>query len=146
MRRAIAYAVLVAGLALGGLPLPTPASAVTHSDGLLGPNAPLPAEAAVWSPDGVLKKGRQRHTYRYQVETDEAYWSLELFVYDPRHHKIASAFQAIGADPMSGRANFRFWSQATRPGRFTIKARLTWGDYDREERWLEPRTFRLRRP
>ena len=146
MRRVIAYTVLVAGLALGGLPLPSPAAAVPRTDGLLGPITPLPAEAAVWSPDGVFKKGRQQHTYRYEVDTDEEYWSLELFLYDPRDRKVASAFQAIGADPMSGRANFRFWSQATRPGTFTIRARLTWGDYDREERWLEPRTFRLRRP
>jgi hypothetical protein len=134
MRRVIAYAVLVAGLALGGLPSPTPAFA-----------APLPAEASVSSSDGVFKQGHQQHAYRYQVETAEEFWSLELFVYDPRGHKIASAYQTTGADPMSARATFSFWSEATRPGKFTIKARLTWGDYDREERWLEPQSFRLRR-
>lgn len=155
MRRVMAcaglVAVLVSGLVVGGPPSLAasslaPSSAAAASGGLLGPGPPLPAEAAVWSSDGVLKKGRQQHAYRYQVETDEPYWSLELFVLDSRNHQVASAFQAVGADPMSGRANFRFWSQATRPGRFTIRARLTWGDYDREERWLEPRTFRLRRP
>ena len=133
MRRVIAYAVLVAGLALGGLTVQTPASA-----------APLPADATVWSPDGVLKNGHQRHAYRYEVETAEPYWSLEIFVLDPRGHQVASDYQTSGADPKSARVTFGLWSQATRPGKFTIKARLTWGDYDREERWLEPRTFRLR--
>ncbi len=131
MRRAIAYAVLAAGLVVGGLPTPAQAA------------GPLPAEASVWSPDGVLKHGHQRHAYRYTVETAE-YWSLEIFVIDPRGHQVASDYQTSGADPKKARVAFGLWSQATRPGKFTIKARLTWGDYDREERWLEPRTFRLR--
>jgi hypothetical protein len=135
MTRAIAYAAVAVGLALGGLTSPAPASA-----------APLPAEASVWSPSGVFEKGAQRHAYRYEVETAEAYWSLEIFVYDSRGRQIAFDNQTSGADPSSARASFRFWSQATRPGRFTIKTKLSWGDYDREERWLEPRTFRLRRP
>ena len=132
MKRAIAYAVLVAGLVVGSLSAPAQAG------------EPLPAEASVRTSDGALEHGSQKHAFHYRVETNETTWSLELFLIDPSGRQIASSYQAVGADPKVGRDVFRFWSQSTRPGRFTIRARLTWGDYDQAVRWLEPRTFRLR--
>jgi len=145
MKRLVAHAVLVAGLLVTSPGYA--ADAAPRTDGLLDfliPPEPT-VDARFWSPDGTLGPGRQTHAYRYRVETDESFWSLELFLLDPKGRRIASAQQASGADPASGRDLFRFWSQGTRPGRFTIKAKLSWGDYDRAERWLEPRTFRLRR-
>ncbi|MDQ4055455.1 MAG: hypothetical protein M3237_22565 [Actinomycetota bacterium] len=149
MKRLVAHAALVAGLALGGLSMASPGyagPAAPRTDGLLDLLTPpqRPAKATVWSSDGVLEEGRQRHAFRYRVQTAEA-WSLELFLLDPNGRQISFSNQQSGADQPNGRDVFRFWSQGTRPGKFTIKAKLTWGDYDQAERWLEPRTFRLRR-
>ena len=145
MKRLVAYAALVASLLVTSTGYA--AGAAPRADGLLDfltPPEPT-VDARFWSPDGTIGLGRQRHAYRYQVEAGESFWSLELFLLDPKGRRIASGFQAGGADPARGRGLFRFWSQGTRPGRYTIKAKLSWGDYDRAERWLEPRTFRLRR-
>lgn len=144
MRRLVAPALLVVGLAVAGFTLPATAD-VPRDRGLLDPVVPpLPAEASVWSRDGTLGNGRQQHSFRYRVTTAEEYWSLELFLLDRRGRQVASAYQNVGADPMSGRDVFRFSSRSARPGKFTIRARLTWGDYDRAEQWLEPHTFRMR--
>lgn len=144
MRRLVAHALLVVGLAVVGLTAPAAADE-PRSRGLLDPLVPpMPAEANVWSRDGVLKQGRQKHVFRYRVETAEALWALELFLVDTQGRQVAFSHQRSGSDPASGRDTFRFWSQATVPGRFTIRAKLTWGDYDQAEKWLEPRTFRLR--
>jgi hypothetical protein len=132
MRRAIAYAVLAAALLVGSATVPAQAG------------DPLPADAGVRTADGTLKHGSQKHAFHYRIETNEATWSLELYLIDPSGRQIASSYQAVGADPKVGRDVFRFWSQSTRPGKFTVRARLTWGDYDQSVRWLEPQTFRLR--
>lgn len=147
--RVISYAVvavgLVLGLVLGATSVPASATAAVRAGGLLGPVGPLPAEAGVSAADGVLAKaGSQQHAFHYRVETDETTWSLELFLVDPRGRQIASSYQNVGGDPMVGRDVFRFWSRGIRPGKYTIKARLTWGDYDQVAEWLEPSTFRLR--
>jgi hypothetical protein len=144
LRRFVAYAVAV-GLAVVALAVPAAAD-VPAERGLLDPvNAPLPAEATVWSPDGVFEQGRQEHGFRYRVQTDEPSWSIELFLVDPRGRQIGFSNHRAESDPASGRGTFRFWSQSTVPGKFTIRAKLTWGDYDRAEKWLAPQTFRLRR-
>ena len=50
-----------------------------------------------------------------------------------------------GHDPNRGRGRFHFCSQSTRPGRFTVRSRLTWDDGEYHEKWLAPRTIRLHR-
>lgn len=103
------------------------------------------AEARIGSGDGVLERGCQRHRYRYRVQAPESQWSLELFLVDPDGQKIASGYEWKGADPARGRGWLEFCAQVTRPGRFTVKARLTWDDGEYHEKRLEPQRIRLRR-
>lgn len=149
MRRHVAHVLLAICLSLTGLAIVSSVAAATagpaqrgHLDPLV---PPLPAEASVSSRNGVIDPGRQSHSFRYRVDTAEEFWSLELFLTDSRGRPVASAYQNVGADPKVGRDVFRFASHAIRPGNFTIRAKLTWGDYDRAEKWLEPRTIHLRK-
>lgn len=99
----------------------------------------------VGSPDGVLRHGCRSHPYRYRVHAEDSDWSLELFLVDRRGRTIANGYEWKDADPAKGRGRFRFCSQATTPGRFTVRSRLTWDDGAYHEKRLEPRRIRLRR-
>lgn len=103
------------------------------------------ATGTVRSPDGVLRHGCQTHPYRYRVRPADADWSLELFLVDRRGRRVGTGYEWQGADPARGRGRFELCSQATRPGRFTVRARLTWDDGVYHAKWLEPRKIRLRR-
>ena len=98
--------------------------------------------------DGTLRKGCHNYGYRYQVTAPTDDWSLETFLRDPDGEGIASGVFLADADAREQRARFRFCRYATRPGRFTIRALLTWyGDLGEEHQvWLEPSRFRLGRP
>lgn len=142
---------LVAGMCLAlGLSLPLAgqgsASPGIDPDSIPVLEEPVKATGKVSSRDGVLEHGCQRHGYRYRVRPHGHDWSLELFLRDRRGKQVATGWEWKGGDPRRGRGHFEFCSQSTRPGRFTVKARLTWDDGDYHERWLEPRTIRLRRP
>lgn len=103
------------------------------------------ADGGVRSHDGVLERGCQSHPYRYRVEAGESDWSLELFLVDRRGRTVANGYEWKDADPAQGRGRFRFCSQVTKPGRFTVRARLTWDDGAYHETRLEPVRIRLRR-
>ena len=103
------------------------------------------ASGTVRSPDGILERGCQRHPYRYRVRPADSDWSLELSLADPRGRRVATGYEWQGADPARGRGSFEFCAQASRPGTFTVRARLTWDDGAYHEKRLEPRTIRLRR-
>lgn len=138
---ALATALAVAAMLLA--PLPGTAAPVEEELHELSHES---ATGSVRSPDGVLKRGCQRHPYRYRVRASESDWSLELFLIDRRGRTVANGYEWKGADPAKGRGRFRFCSQATRPGRFTVRSRLTWDDGAYHEKRLEPRRIRLRRP
>ncbi len=95
--------------------------------------------------DRPLRKGCHTYRYSYELHPPEGIWALETFIRGPGGKRLASDGLLGGYDPESGTRPFRLCKVTTRYGRFTIKAKLTWGDYDRTERWLEPRTLRLRR-
>jgi len=102
------------------------------------------AGGAVRSPDGTLERGCQRHDYSYRVNARGHDWSQELFLVDPDGQQIANGYEWNGRDPARGRGQFRFCGQSTQPGRFTVRARLTWEDGAYHERWLERRSLHLR--
>ena len=102
----------------------------------------------VWSPNGVLTKGCHGHRYRYALDVPAGdSWALDLALVDRRGKVVASGFELKGADPQRGTGRFMFCSGGVRPGRFKVKAELTWSHYSEEHHVrAKPKTLRLRRP
>lgn len=136
---------LVAGLAAGLLAVTSPASALPGPAGGLHSLEHVRATGSVHSADGSFQKGCQSHRYGYRVRPRGSDWSLEVFLIDRRGKQVATGYEWKGSDPRRGHGRFHFCSQATRPGRFTVRSRLTWDDGREHQKWLEPRTIRLRR-
>lgn len=139
--RRLAAAVLSLA-ALGATP---PASALTSPEQQLHKLQHVRATGSVHSRDGAFERGCQTHPYRYRVRPKGSDWSLELFLIGPRGKQVSTGYEWKGDDPRQGRGRFRFCAQATRPGKFTVRSRLTWDDGAYHEKWLEPRTIRLHR-
>lgn len=98
--------------------------------------------------DGVLRSGCHRYRYRYRFTPPTHDWVVETFLVDPRGEKIASNAYDSDVDPVANRrAHFAFCRYVTRPGRFSIHAKLIWydGSGDGHKVWLVPSHFRLRR-
>jgi hypothetical protein len=134
-----------AALTLAALAVTPPASALTNPQEQLHGLQHVRATGSVHSGNGVFERGCQSHAYRYSVRPGGSDWSLELFLVGPRGKRVSTGYEWKGRDPRQGRGRFRFCSQATRPGKFTVRSRLTWDDGAYHERWLEPRTIRLHR-
>ena len=102
----------------------------------------------VWSPDGVLAKGCHGHRYRYALDVPAGdSWALDVALVNRRGRVVASGFELKGADPKQGKGRFMFCSDGVRPGRYKIKAELTWSHYSEEHHvQATPKTLRLRRP
>ena len=132
-------------LAAGTLMVAAPATAVPDPGATLHSLEHVKATGEVRSRDGRFERGCQSHGYRYEVRPHGSDWSLELFLIDSRGKRIANGYEWKGADPREGRGRFEFCAQSTRPGKFTVRSRLTWDDGEYHEKWLEPRTIRLRR-
>ena len=139
--RRLAAAVLTAA----ALAVTPPAIALPDAEDELHSLQHVRATGSVHSSDGVFERGCQSHGYRYRVRAEGSDWSLELFLIDPRGKQIATGYEWKGSDPKRGRGRFEFCAQATRPGKFTVRSRLTWDDGQYHEKRLEPRTIRLRR-
>lgn len=136
---------IVAALAISVLAVMSPAGAVADPADELHSLEHVRATGAVHSRDGVLKRGCQSHPYRYRVRPGGSDWSLEVFLIGPRGKHISTGYEWKGRDPRRGHGHFDFCAQATRPGRFTVRSRLTWDDGRYHEKWLAPRTIRLHR-
>ena len=139
--RRLAAAILTAGV----LAAVSPASAQPNPADELHSLQHVRATGSVHSGDGRFEHGCQSHPYRYRVRPRGSDWSLEIFLIDPRGKQIATGYEWKGADPKRGRGRFEFCSQSTRPGKFRVRSRLTWDDGMEHQKWLEPRTIRLRR-
>ena len=156
-------AVLAGASLVTGLLATAPASAERRSDpvsGLvgqvLGPPSSGPdggqrrsgaALGSTAAADGVLRQGCHNHYYRYVVRVTTDDWTLETFLDDRTGDTIASGTYIADSDARRARKVFRFCRWSTRPGRFTIRAKLTWYTDSGEHRgWFEPSHFRLRRP
>jgi hypothetical protein len=97
--------------------------------------------------DRTLRPACHDYRYRYIVKAPTDDWTLETFLIDPRGDGLGSGSFMSESDPRRGRPSFRICRAATRPGRFTIRAKLIW--YDGSEAnpvKFTPTHFRLRRP
>ena len=155
-------AVLAAGLGWGLLSA-APTAAATPTDPVSGLVAALADPPEDGSPDpadrrarrdyghtrasdGVLRSGCRNYGYRYRIKVRTNDWTLETFLRDPRGETIASGAYTADADPKRGPAYFRLCRYTTQPGRFTIRAKLTFYNATGEHTaWFERTSFRLRR-
>ena len=137
--------VAAAALVAAALAVMSPASALSGPGHELHSLQHVRATGSVHSGDGRFEKGCQSHGYRYRVRPGGSDWSLELFLIGPRGQQVSTGYEFNGHDPKRGHGRFHFCSQPTRPGRFTVRSRLTWDDGQYHEKWLEPRTIRLHR-
>jgi hypothetical protein len=96
--------------------------------------------------DGVLRTGCRNYRYTYTVSPPTGDWTLETYLRDRTGESIASGAFMSNADAATQSSRFRFCRHGTRPGRFTIEAKLIWYDDEGDHLvWLEPSTFRLTR-
>ena len=144
-RMATARLLAAAALAVGSLAIASPATSLSDPESELHSLQHVRATGSVHSGDGAFRQGCQSHGYRYRVRPGGSDWSLELFLIGPRGKQVSTGYEWKGRDPKRGRGRFEFCSQSTRPGKFTVRSRLTWDDGEYHEKWLEPRTIRLRR-
>ena len=144
-RRAPARLLAAAALAVGSLAIASPATSLSDPEAQLHSLQHVRATGSVHSGDGAFERGCQSHGYRYRVRPSGSDWSLELFLIGPGGKQVSTGYEWKGRDPKRGRGHFDFCSQSTRPGKFTVRSRLTWDDGEYHEKWLEPRTIRLRR-
>jgi hypothetical protein len=101
----------------------------------------------------LLRQGCHRYGYHYVVRPGSADWMLETWLRDPRGRSRGAGDFAAGSDPRHGRASFGICRADVVPGRFTIRARLSWWTPGmlptdppvRHACWLKPAHPRLRR-
>jgi hypothetical protein len=157
LRRRLGGPVLAAGLALATL-VGTPGAmaagpASEPGADLLGPSPTAGSEPPqrrsygyTSAEDGTLRAGCHDYHYRYVLRTPTDDWTLETFLRDPTGDTIASGVYSSDSEPRRGRGVFRFCRYSTRPGRFTIRAKVHWYDGSEDHLvWLDPSHFRLRR-
>jgi hypothetical protein len=132
MPRLVLALVLLLGLAALGTTTPAGASEVGGS---------------VQATDAKLRRGCHTYSFDYAVQTPYDDWSLETTVVDSRGEGVASHAFLGPYDPQAQRATYRLCRWATRPGRFTVRAKLVAYDDPSEgtEVLLPEATFRLRR-
>jgi hypothetical protein len=80
-------------------------------------------------------------------------WLLETWLFDPRGRARGSGDLAPGSDPRRGHGRFGVCRSTVVPGRFTIRAHVTWytpgmlptDPSVEHRRWFKPAHFRLHR-
>jgi hypothetical protein len=136
---ATSAALLTAGLLAGSV---TPAAAHTGAE-----KHDMAQYARTWAKDQVLRPGCRSYTYRYKVSppSDQA-WGLETFLVGPGGDSVSSGALHSGSDRRKGRDTFEFCSTSTRPGKFKIRAKLTYYvGFTAHDGWADRTRFRLRR-
>ena len=117
------------------------------------------AYGRTWERDGVLRSGCHHYRYHYVVNTPTHDWTLETFLVGPGGKHLASGAFSSQSDPERARTTWtRICRTSTRPGRFTIRAKVTWythkpgplglpgtGTTTKHVAWYTPSHFRLHR-
>lgn len=118
---------------------PTPTATPTSTE--------PPASATVSSPDGRLRKGCKRYLMTYEIIAPSEEWVLEVSVVDRTGSGLASFALIGGTEPKAGKDDFRICRWATVPGKFRIRAKLSWYDNVGQETVVRAPVakFRLRR-
>ena len=118
--------------------------------GMLGIVAPAVARAGyghTGAANRVLRSGCHGYRYHWVIKPRTNDWLLETYLRDPRGTHLASGMFDSDSEQKRDHSRFRFCRYSTRPGRFTIKAKLTWyNGYTEHHVWLDPSHFRLHRP
>lgn len=106
------------------------------------------ASAKIRSADGVLTKGCPGHRYRYAIDVPKGdSWALDVYLVNRAGRTVAFNYEVVGGDPKRGKGRLQFCSVDVRPGRYKVKALLTWSHHsDVKTLWAKPRTIHLRRP
>ncbi len=100
----------------------------------------------VWRGDGVLERGCAYYPFRYRVRPGPHDWAAEFFLRGPRGQGLGTVGKLSGADRVRGRGRFEICRTSTRPGRFTIRGKLTiTRGFEQDVHWVKPTRFRLRR-
>ena len=128
------------------------AAAVTLG-GSNGASAWTTAYGHVGAADRTLRPGCHHYRYHYEVKPSSDDWILETWLRDPRGKPRGSGDFAPGSDPTNGHGFFGICRSTVVPGRFTIKARLSWYTAGmlptdppvEHQRWFKPALFRLHR-
>ena len=122
---------------------------------VLGCSVLVAAPATAWDADygrvtrgdGVLRAGCQDYGFRYRVRPGNNDWAAEFFLRGPGDEGLGTVGKLSGAHRKRGRGHFEVCRASTRPGRFTIRGKLTITmGFDQEVHWVKPVRFRLRRP
>jgi hypothetical protein len=80
------------------------------------------------APSGTLRNGCRRYSFTYAVQVPTEDWTLEVSIVDRRGHGVAS-FAFLGpADEKTQTPVYRLCRASTVPGRFRIRAQLSWYD------------------
>lgn len=100
----------------------------------------------VSAPDRVLRESCHNYRYHYALADQIDDFVLETFLVDSRNRKVGSGAFVAPFDPSTGTGRFRLCGSDTKPGKFTIKSKLTYYDgYAESITRLKPTTFRLLR-
>jgi len=93
----------------------------------------------------TIVKGCRGYTYTYALTPPDGYWALETFLIGPHGKQYGSGYFLTGSDPLAGPGSWRLCARSTRPGTYTIRARLTVDNVvESYDGWLPETTFRLR--
>lgn len=113
----------------------------------IGPSPAAAAGGSIWSHRGVLYDTCRDHSYGYTVNPGSSEWSLEVTLLAPDGTTEGHDYLYDAADPRSGTSHFQFcgWEM---PGRYKIRATLTWydDDFNEYESTLPAAYFWMRKP
>lgn len=99
------------------------------------------------APDRVLKPSCHNYRYHFVVKAPSDEWVLETFLIDPTGDTLASGTFFSESEQNRDHSHFRICRPNTRPGKFAIRAKLTWyyGYEEQHAVWFKPSHFRLYR-
>ncbi len=117
--------------------------------GELGLASPAVARASyghTGAPNGVLRAGCHGYRYHWRIHPPTNDWLLETYLRGPGGKHLASGMFDSDSEHKRDHSAFRLCRYSTRPGRFTIRAKLTWyKGYAQRTVRLRPSHFRLHR-
>ncbi len=142
------------------MPLRTLLTALALALGLVSATLTAPVAAGngdygrTWRKDGTLRPGCHHYRFQYRVRPEAVLagsrddWAAEFFVVDPGGRGLGTVAKDSDIDPRRGSGRIRLCRESTRPGRFTIRGKLSvYDDGVLEEAVrIAVGRFRLRRP
>jgi hypothetical protein len=126
LRSVVGTAAIALVAALG---LPGPATAVPgrYTD----PLASLPEHpewGSITGVDGKLRRGCHPYSYSYALTPPDGVWAIEVYITGPGLKPLAGGAFLDGYDPEAGPGSYKLCRNTTRPGTFTIQAKLSVDD------------------